>query len=145
MIRLTRNDDAGTPAMSINEYLELRVRNGKITIPDINVHTGKKNENPDSEYIKQYGINMSKFWDNAKTQKALLWAMRGLGLDFDADALWKVIAKTNNVVLHQTVLSLDQTLHAANFIRNVYKNPFRSREYTSNNCMAIDQLNSFDQ
>lgn len=112
--------------MEIKEYLALRVKNGKITILDIDPYSGKKNEYPDSAFIKQYGANLEEFWDNASTQKALLWAMRGLGLDSDADQLWDVIASTDGIVLHQTKITPEQALRAANFIRDVYLNPFKT-------------------
>lgn len=111
--------------MEIKDYLTIRVRNGKITVPDVDPHTGKKNEDPDSAFIRQYGVNLVEFWDNAKTQKALLWAMRGLGLDPDADHLWGIIAQTDGIVLHQTKITPEQALRAANFIRDVFKNPFK--------------------
>ena len=110
--------------MELKEYLTIRVQNGKITVPDVDPHTGKKNEDTDSAYIKEYGSNLIEFWDNAKTQKALLWAMRGLGLDSDADMLWDCIAKSDGIILHQTRMTPEQSLNGANFIRDVFKNPF---------------------
>jgi hypothetical protein len=110
--------------MDIKEYLALRIRNGKITVLDEDPDTKKKNADPDSAFIRQYGKDMTEFWEKATTQKALLWALRGLGMDSDANMLWSCIAKAEGIILHHTRMTEEQSLRAANFIRDVFVNPF---------------------
>lgn len=72
---------------------------------------------------------MVEFWDNATTQKALLWAIRGLGLDVDADKLWNAIATRENITLHFTKITPEQSFRAACFIRENFSNPFKGNHY----------------
>jgi transposase-like protein len=110
--------------MDILEYLELRISKGKIT--DMKPpESQSKGNHPDYDYCHSFGKDMVEFWEKANNQKALLWAMRGLGMDEDADLAWKCFSQAHDIVLHRTVITPEVALEGAKFIRDVYKNPFK--------------------
>lgn len=109
--------------MEFMDYLHLRVKNGKIT--DLKYPgEASKRQHPDLEYVREFGKNMVEFWENATSQKDLLWAMRGLGMDSEADMLWGCISKSSGITPHSK-LTEEQALENANFIRSVNKNHFK--------------------
>lgn len=120
--------------MTPDEFLYIRLRNGKICD---GVSLGKKGEliishnglkmpqHNDYTYITNVGKTMEEFWDNAKSQKQLLWMLRGLGMDTLADELWNFLADAFDIKLHVTVISPSQAQLNADIIRNKTKCPTR--------------------
>lgn len=97
--------------MQFGEYLKLRLRNGKICTPE------------DLAWLNTMGRDMEQVWDRAQSQLVLLWALRGLGRDHDADKLWDW--NSNYRSPHGIVLTLAERAVMAQAIRRQYNNPFR--------------------
>lgn len=117
--------------MDIETYLTIRLKNGKITEGCYLTKDGLKFENNglkqdqinDHNFIRKIGKDMVEFWNNAPTQMHLLWAMRGLGLDSEADVLWKELVNRFDLSIHKPVPP-DVAIAGAMLIRSLVKCPF---------------------
>lgn len=96
--------------MNFGEYLKERLRNGKICAPD------------DLAWLNTVGRDMEQFWDRSQSQMNLLWALRGLGRDHDADKLWDMVSGYQDV--HKCALTPADRQQMAIAIRRQYNNPF---------------------
>lgn len=96
--------------MTFEDYLEVRRKNQKITSKE------------DLQWLQSVGKDMKEFWDNSKSQMNLLWALRGLGMDQDADKLWDW--NSNYQDPHKCELTPEDRSRMADAIRHQYNNPF---------------------
>ena len=113
--------------MTFDEYFALRIKNGKITV-NVKMKDGvavpdkegmKSNPDCDLDYVRKYGKDMTEFWHNAKSQKELLWMLRGIGLDDLADSLWAHLSEKFKLVLHVSKISEDDAQIYADIVRSV--------------------------
>ena len=121
--------------MTPEEYLRIRLKNGKICEGvwlDKNgkvqsSHNGlKMPQDNDYYYIIMVAKTMEEFWEKATSQKQLLWMMRGLGMDAEADAIWDGLASAFDLKLHITRISKEDALKYANAVRGMIKCPLLS-------------------
>lgn len=96
--------------MTFEDYIEVRRKNQKINSKD------------DLQWLQSVGKDMKEFWDNSKSQMNLLWALRGLGRDHDADKLWDW--NSNYQDAHKCELTPEDRSRMADAIRHQYNNPF---------------------
>jgi len=127
--------------MTPEEYVAIRLRNGYITencIIDNDTGLGRyKSPNPyvkmrfpnDLDYIYRCGntATMEEFWNNAKTQKDLLWAIRGLGGEYYklADSIWSDLCSTFGINNSSKITPEDAFSYAQCVRMRVGKNPFK--------------------
>ena len=132
--------------MTVTEYLTIRLRNGYIcencAINDVGVAV-YRSPNPivktrypnDFDYIhrcentstKVECNTMEDFWDKAITQKALLWALRGLGGKYYelADIVWSDLVNVFGVSNHVKITPEDSLAYAHCVRMRVGHNPFK--------------------
>lgn len=116
--------------MTPSEYIDVRLKNGKIC-DGFRMENGKrvrtepnsKSLPEDMRYIERYGRTMRDFWDNATSQKDLLWALRGLGRDRTANLIWRALALKYDLVLHKTVFTKELSKTLADEIRDNFECP----------------------
>ena len=116
--------------MTPDEYINIRLKNGKLCDwyrldngKRVRTEPHSKALPEDMRYITSYGNTMREFWDNAKSQSSLLWALRGIGRDRTADFIWKVLADKYNLKLHHTVITDDDRQKYADEIRASFECP----------------------
>lgn len=121
--------------MTFDEYIDLRLKHGKIC-DGYRLENGKRvRTDPyskclpaDMSHLEQHGRNMQDFWNNAKSQKDLLWALRGIGMDDVADQMWKSLCEWYGIVLHKTVITAESAELYADTVRHCCPMPVEFRE-----------------
>lgn len=133
--------------MTPEEYIAIRLRNGYICencVIDNDTGLARyKSPNPyvkmkfpnDLDYIYRCANTsnnaicktMDEFWDKAKTQKDLLWSIRGLGGEYYklADSIWSDLATTFNLNINNKITPDDAFAYAQCVRMRVGKNPFK--------------------
>jgi len=110
--------------MTFDEYIDLRLQNGKLC-DGYRLENGKrvrtdpysKSLPADMRHLIMYGKNMKEFWANAKSQRDLLWVLRGIGKDDIANELWKSLCDRFGIVLHRTVITVEEAHMYADIVR----------------------------
>lgn len=133
--------------MTPEEYIAIRLRNGYICencVIDTDSGLGRyKSPKPllkmkfpnDIDYIYRCAgtsnnaicKSMEDFWDKVKTQKDLLWAIRGLGGEYYklADYIWVDLCSTFDISNSSKITSEDAFSYAQCVRMRVGKNPFK--------------------
>lgn len=132
--------------MTPEEYIAIRLRNGYICencVLDKNGNAVTQSPYPnlkmaypnDIGYIYRCGNTsndaicktMEDFWDKAKTQKDLLWSIRGLGGEYYklSDLIWSDLATTFNLNINNKITPDDAFAYAQCVRMRVGKNPFK--------------------
>ena len=132
--------------MTPEEYIAIRLRNGYICencVIDSDGLGRYKSPNPtvkmkfpnDLDYIYRCANSsnnvicntMEDFWDKARTQKDLLWAIRGLGGEHYklADAIWADLSTTFGISNTSKITPEDAFSYAQCVRMRVGTNPFK--------------------